>query len=211
MLAVKIEGNTDFRKALRQFTPDLEKNLNDEMAAGLKPVVKRAQGYVPKESPMSGWDGGNSNKINKKTSMFRVGKFPLFSPAVIKRGIVYSTKITKRNKNGFNSLAAIYNKSAAGAIYETAGRKNPQGQDWVGPTAGGKSKKVSRSNNPTAGATFIANLPALVQSRQGEGRLIYRAWAEDLGRANNIVKKAIDKTRKEFYARNAASPFRKAA
>jgi hypothetical protein len=35
---------------------------------------------------------------------------------------------SKPNKNGFVALARILNKSAAGAIYETAGRKNPKGQ-----------------------------------------------------------------------------------
>ena len=197
--------------ALRRFAPDLEKNLTTEMAAGLKPVVNRARGYVPAESPMSGWAGGKGTKITAKTSVFRKGSFPLYNAAVIKRGIVYSTKVTKANKNGFTSMAAIYNKSAVGAIYETAGRKNPQGQPWVGAKAGGTSKKVSRSYNPTAGATFIANLPELVQSKQGAGRLIYRAWEEDLGRAHKIVMQAIYKTEQQFYARSSAGTLRRAA
>ena len=198
--------------ALKRFAPDLEKNLRKEMADGLKPVVNRARGYVPADSPMSHWYGGKSTKpITKYTSQFRRGHFPLYNPAIIKRGIVYSVGVSKHNKNGFTSNAAIYNKSAVGAIYETAGRKNPEGQKWVGTQAGGKSKGVSRSPNPTAGATFIANLPKLVESKQGFGRLIYRAWAEDLGRTHNIVNKAIDKTKKEFYARGEIAPFKKAA
>jgi hypothetical protein len=201
MATVEIRGNSDLRKAMRRFAPDLEKNLRKEMASGLKPVVAKARGYVPAESPMSGWAARSFNQ----------GKFPTYNASVIQRGLTYSTNVSKVNKNGFSSMAAIYNKSAVGAIYETAGRKNPNGQPWVGPKAGGLSKKVSRSNNPTAGKTFIDNLPPLVSSLQGQGRLIYRAWAEDKGRAHGIVMRALDKTLTEFYARSNAGTLGKAA
>lgn len=201
MATVKIEGNTDLRKALRRFAPDLEKNLRKEMASGLKPVVRAARSYVPADAPMSGWAARS----------FSEARFPMYSARTITKGITYSTSVSKKNKNGFTSNARIMNKSAVGAIYETAGRKNPGGQPWAGPKAAGLSKKVSRSNNPTAGRTFIANLPPLVSSLQGQGRLIYRAWAEDKGRAHNIVMRAIDKTKQEFYAREAKGTLGKAA
>lgn len=201
MATVEIRGNTDLRMAMRRFAPDLEKNLRREMASGLKPVVRAARGFVPAESPMSGWAARS----------FSEGRFPTYNASIIQRGITYSTAVSKKSKNGFTSMASIKNKSAVGAIYETAGRKNPNGQEWVGPKAGGASKGVSRSNNPTAGRTFIDNLPPLVSSLQGQGRLIYRAWAEDKGRAHNIVMKAIDKTVTEFYARAASKSLGKAA
>jgi len=199
MPTVELRGNSDLRKALRSFAPDLEKNLRQEMATGLKPVVRAARGFVPASSPMSGWAARSFNQ----------GKFPTYSTSTIIRGITYSTSVSKKNKKGFNSMARIMNKSAVGAIYETAGRKNPQGQIWVGKRAG-DSKRVSHSNNPTAGATFIGNLVPLTSSIQGQGRLIYRAWAEDKGRAHGIVMRAIDKTKAEFYSR-AATPLSKAA
>jgi len=201
MPAIVISGNTELRAALRRFAPDLEKSLRKEMASGLKPVVKAARGFVPIDSPMSGW-------AQRKTVTAR---FPLYDAKVIQRGITYSTSVSKKNKNGFTSMAAIYNKSAVGAIYETSGRKNPNGQPWVGPKAGGASKKFSRSNNPNAGKQFIANLPPLVSSLQGQGRLIYRAWAADKGRAHGIVMRAIDKSISEFYARSHAGTLSKAA
>jgi hypothetical protein len=95
-------------------------------------------------------------------------------------------------------MATITNKSAAGAIYETAGRNGPQ--PWVGPKAGGASKKVSRSVNPKAGATFIENLPELTSSLKGRGRLIFKAWAQDQGKAESAARTAIDKTTKAFNA-----------
>jgi len=201
MPTVEISGNTELRKALRRFAPDLEKNLRKEMASGLKPIVRAARGFVPAESPMSGWAARS----------FSEGRFPTYNAQAIQRGITYSTTVSKKSKNGFTSMASIKNKSAVGAIYETAGRKNANGQNWVGPKAGGTGKGVSRSNNPKAGQQFIDNLPPLVSSLQGRGRLIYRAWAEDKGRAHNIVMKAIDKTISEFYARSAAKTLGKAA
>jgi hypothetical protein len=201
MATVEIRGNTELRMALRRFAPDLEKNLRHEMSIGLRPVVQRARGYVPAVSPMSGWAARS----------FSQARFPFYNARTIQRGITYSTSVSKKNKNGFTSMATIYNKSAVGAIYETAGRKNPNGQPWVGAKAGGSSHNVSHSLNPTAGNTFINNLPPLVQSKQGAGRLIYRAWAEDLGRAHKIVMNALDKTITEFYGRSNAGTLKKAA
>ena len=129
----------------------------------------------------------------------------------MKRGIGYSTTPTKPNKRGFRSLATIFNKSAAGAIYETAGRKNPQGmppaqrvkkyrngqfiQEWQ------LDKTVNKSANPNAGRQFINALPPLVDSQQSnsagrrtrktKGRLMFRAWAQDQGRTTAAVVKAI--------------------
>ena len=201
MSKVEIRGNADLRKALRQFTPDLEKQLKKELALALKPVVKKARGFVPAESPMSGW----------AARPFTEARFPFFNYQTITRGIVYTTAVSKRNKNGFTSMARIINKSAAGSIYETSGRKNPNGQPWVGPTASGASKGVSRSRNPRAGAQFISNLEPLTNSLKGRGRLIYRAWAESKGVAEGAAMKAIDKASSEFYARNQTQTFRRAA
>ena len=209
MPAVEIRGNLDLRKALREFTPDLEKAMKEEITRGLQPIVKQAQSFVPNR-PMRNWGGGYGKKINKQTSMFRVGKFPLFNATVVKQGIRLSTATTNRNKNGFTAQAKIINGDAAGAIYETAGRKNPQGQPWVGRN-GGKSHKESHSNNPTAGQQFIANLGALTKSDKGDGRLIYRAWEENQGVGLGIAMKAISDAKIKLYERNAQAPFQKAA
>jgi hypothetical protein len=188
MPTIEIRGNVDLRKALRAFAPDLEKQLKKDLAAAMKPVVAKARGFVPAEAPMSGW----------APRSFSEARFPFYSASTIKSGIVYSTSPSKINPYGFSSMATITNKSAAGAIYETAGRNGPQ--PWVGPKAGGASKKVSRSVNPKAGATFIENLPELTSSLKGRGRLIFKAWAQDQGKAEGAARTAIDKTTKAFNA-----------
>jgi hypothetical protein len=201
MAVVEIRGNIELRKALRTFAPDLEKQLKLELHKALRPVVRQAKSFVPATSPMRGWAGRSYSE----------GKFPIYSAATITAGITYSVSASKPNKNGFTSMARIVNKSAVGAIYETSGRKNPNGQQWVGPTAGGYSKGVSRSNNPNAGKQFINNLPPLVSSLKGRGRLIYRAWAENKGLAEGAAMRAIDSAKQQFYARAKTTTFSKAA
>ena len=189
MPAVEIRGNSDLRKALRRFAPDLDKQLKSELRKALSPVVRKARGYVEANS-MTNW--------NEKSSS--IGMFPKYNAFVISKGIGFSTGVTKINKNGFSSMAKIYNKSRAGAIYEQAGVKNPQGQPWVGPH-GPAGHRYSHSVNPKAGEQFINNLPPLVSSLKGRGRLIYRAWAEDQGKVQAAVINAIEKSRDKFYLR----------
>jgi hypothetical protein len=98
----------------------------------------------------------------------------------------FSTGATKPNRNGFSYLAYFYNRSAAGAIYETAGRKNPGGQPWD-PSSG--SNKYSRSRNPNAGKQFIDSLGAVGQG-QLQGRLMRRAWNQDNGQVKDAIVKS---------------------
>jgi hypothetical protein len=198
-MQIEIRGNIDLRKALRSFAPDLEKQLRKDLSAAMKPVVNKARGFIPADAPMSGWAARS----------FSEGFFPIYNATTIKAGIGFRTTPGKVNPYGFSSMATISNKSAAGAIYETAGRNGPQ--KWVGPTAGGASKGVSRSVNPNAGEQFIKNLPPLTSSLKGRGRAIFRAWAEDQGKAEGAALTAIDKTTTAFNARVSAGPLRKAA
>jgi len=200
-MRVTIEGVKETRKAIREFAPDLNKALNTELKLALAPIAKKARGFVPSDSPMSGWTGRS----------FSEGKFPTFNSRSVRSGIGFSTKPGKTTRSGFTSNAKIFNKSTAGAIYETAGRANPDGQPWVGPKAGGESKKVSRSVNPRAGAQFIENLGDLTSSTKGRGRLIYKAWAQDQGKAYGAAIKAIDKAERTFMERSKSTTFRKAA
>jgi hypothetical protein len=115
-MPVAVKGAVALRKALKEFTPDLAKQLPKEMAIALKPVVKAARGYAPSESQvLSGW---------KPRSMGE-GRFPTYNASMVKAGIGYKTTPSKPNRRGFRSLARLFNKTAAGAIYETAGRKTP--------------------------------------------------------------------------------------
>jgi hypothetical protein len=210
-MPTEVVGAVALRKALNEYAPDLAKELTRELGVVLKPIVSNARGYVPSQSPMRGWRSSQSRTITSATSMFRKGSFPIYDASEIKRGIIYKTTPSKPNARGFVNTIRIQNKSAAGAIYETAGRKNGQGQDWVGPRAGGASKGVSRSVNRYAGNQFISNLGQLYGSKKNTGRLIFRAWAKTQGKANASVFKAIENTNAKFNKRTEMVDIRRAA
>ena len=205
-MPTEVVGAVALKKALNKYAPDLAKELNKELGGILRPIVNESRSYVPLISPMSGWGPVASPR----------GKFPKYDAAEIRSGIVYKTSASKPNRAGFVNNIRIQNKSMIGAIYETAGRKNGQGQDWVGPKAGGASKGVSRSNNPYAGNQFISNLGQLYgPARKGDprlmGRLIFRAWAKTQGKANASVFKAIENTTTKFNRRTSMVDIRRAA
>ena len=205
-MPTEVVGVVALRKALNKYAPDLAKELTKELGAVLKPIVNEARSYVPLVSPMSGWGPVTQPR----------GRFPKYDALEIRKGILYKTTPSMPNKAGFVNAIRIQNKSMVGAIYETAGRKNGQGQNWVGPSAGGASKGVSRSVNPRAGNQFISNLGQLYgPSRKGDsrmmGRLIFRAWANTQGRANASVFKAIEQTTDKFNKRTAMVDVRRAA
>ena len=199
MTLTSLNGAIELRKALRKVEPTLAKESQKEIANLLKVVTRRAKGYVPSEAPLSGW--GNAVGIWENR---------VFRSSEVKRGIGYSTSPSKPNRRGFRSLATIFNKSAAGAIYETAGRLNPQGQPSQESTRGvfssyiDTSNKVNKSANNNAGRQFIDALPPLVDSQQSnvagrrtrktKGRLLFRAWAVDQGKTNAAVIKAMEKS-----------------
>lgn len=199
-MQIELKGNADLRKALRRFAPDLEKSLKMEMKRGLAPVAKAARGFVPSQSPLSGWADRSFNE----------GRFPTYSAATIKSKIGYNTAVTKKNSRGFSSMASIFNNSRAGAIYESAGRNGAQGQPWVGPN-GPAGKKYSHSRNPKAGEQFIAAMPELTGSLKGRGRLIFRSWTQNKGVAEGIVNKAITTAEQELYKRSKSGALRSAA
>lgn len=227
-MPVEVKGVVELRKALRKFEPDLEKNLKQEVRALLKPVIQEARSYVDTDPKgLSNWMArGGARKITKSTSVFRIGKFPLFNPSAVKSGITYSLKPTKPNRKGFVAVFQLVNKTPAGGIYETAGTRHPKGQDWESPAKNSGKKgsrffglniqghRVSHSFNPHAGEHFIealggqGNLKGVGKKR---GRLLYRAWEENNGRSLNYILKAIKKSEAEFNKRQSGTTTKEAA
>lgn len=222
-MPTQVKGAIELRKALKEFTPDLAKQTQKEIGSILKPITSKARGFIPSSSPLSGWADNNQKGLWAKR---------IWSSSAAKRGIGYKTTPSKPNRSGFRSLARIVNASAAGAIYETAGRKNPQGRPQAplrlvgapnhpnfGKTIRSGSKGQSLSNNPYAGQQFIDALNQNGQivnayerksgqagraSQKMKGRAIFRAWAEDQGKANAAVVKAIEISKAKFEARMRA-------
>lgn len=174
-MPVSVKGAINLRKALREFSPDLAKALPKEMAMALKPVVRSARGYMPSESQIiSNWSV-RGKSINAQSSAFSNAKFPKYVASVVKSNVGYKTTPSKSNSRGFRSLAQLFNKTRAGSIYETAGRKTPD-------------------------SLFVRNISKKYQNDlQGkgamEGRALYRAYEEDRGKAQDGVLRAIEKAK----------------
>jgi hypothetical protein len=193
-MQITIAGNADLRKALRRFAPDLEKSLKKEIASVLSPVVKQARGFVPSTAPLSGW----------APRSFSEGLFPPFVTSQIRSGIGYKTTASKRNARGFSSQASIFNASRAGAIYESAGRNIDK---WRKQGSSDGSKSI----NPNAGVQFVDALPTLTGSLKGRGRLIFKAWSLNQGKAEGAVRKAISTAELELVRRSRATSLRRVA
>ena len=161
-MPVTVKGGIELRKALRKFTPDLAKETQKEIGSLLKPIASKARGFIPSSAPLSGWGKAS---IDAKW---------YWDARAAKKGVGYKTTPSRPNRQGFVSLARIQNASRSGAIYETAGRKNP-------------------------GGNFNPRLPStLVGKGKMAGRAIFRAWSEDNGKTNAAVIKAIESSRDKF-------------
>jgi hypothetical protein len=218
-MPASVKGAVELRKALREFTPDLAKETQKEIALILKPITNKARGFIPSAAPLSGWAKGGEGAWGNRA----------WSTGDAKRGIGYKTTPSKPNRSGWRSLARIVNASVSGSIYETAGRVNPQGRpqapmspvvaprhaDFGKMTRSG-NKGQSMSNNPNAGQQFIdamnrtgrivdayqrAEGQAGRVSRKLKGRAIFRAWAEDQGKATAAVIKAIETSKDKLESR----------
>lgn len=161
-MPASVVGGIKLRKALRAYTPDLAKQLPKDIGAALKPVTKAARGYLPDNSQvLSGW-------LARPNSQ---GRFPSYEAKIAKAGIGYKSTPSKPNRRGFRSLARLFNKSAAGAIYETMGRKTPNSRMVV-------------NQNAKYGSSMKGD-------GKMEGRALFRAYDENNGKARDAVIKAI--------------------
>jgi len=171
-MPASVKGAVALRKSLRQFTPDLAKALPKEMAAALKPITKTAKGYLPDDGQvLSGW-------LVRENSQAR---FPAYRARIVKGGVGYKTTPSKPNRSGFRSLARVFNKTAAGAIYETMGRKTPQSR-FVQNQTGKYSSQMKGKDKM-------------------EGRALFRAYDENNGKAREAVLAAIENAAKKLNAR----------
>ena len=193
-MPIEIKGLIETRSALKHLAPDLYKEMNLEIKQALKEVTNVAKDRVPPYiEGLTNWqEKGNSPQT--RTSKARA--FPKYDPNVIRRGLTYSLGRSRRNSAGFVSLYRLLNKSAVGAIIETAGRKNPKGSPR------------SQSNNPNAGQHFIeriqgayGGLKPIGDRNTDRGRLLYKAYYENNGKARDAIFKAIEKAKAKFYAR----------
>ncbi len=220
-MPVEVKGIVEAQKALKKFAPDLYKEMNKEIRAAMRVVVDDARGKVPNQiDGLSGWQDQGKEVVSRTAG--KVRGFPKYNPDVIRKGLTYSLGRSRRNSSGFVNTYRLLNKSAAGAIYETAGRKNPNGRSPIQSVYGGsyvqgfegtykykgqtrqRSTRNYNSNNPFAGYQFVtaindeAKLESIGRGRKNQGRLLFAAFARDQGKVTKATFKAIETATAKF-------------
>ena len=215
-MPVEVVGVKDVLNGLSFFDEDLRLRVARAIDPLMRQVAEKAKGFVPSDAQvLSGWSKPISSPINYKP-------FPKYSSNEARAGIGYNPGKNKINKNGWQVSQYVYNVSRAGSIYETAGRLNPQGRApfQMTPSKGASGTYTKRSaksrafeeyksNNPFASQQFIAALEPVtkpkripgapgVTGRKMQGRLIYKAWAQDSIKVYEAILKAIDGSATEF-------------
>jgi len=210
-MPVEVIGVDDVQKGLSFIDEDMYNRIKIALVPLMKRVEQQAKGYVASDAEvLSGWAKPASANLDYRP-------FPKYNAALVKGGIGYKEGQNRRFKNGFQVENYVYNVSAAGRIYETAGRLNPQGRaPFTSINEGGgtmafkqagtarrksRAKSAYNSNNPFAGYQFVTDLPELTKQpkikdvrsagKKGQGRLIYRAWAKDSPRIYEAIVDAI--------------------
>jgi hypothetical protein len=168
-MPTELKGANALRKALKQVSPDLDKEVRGEMVGFLKPLVKKARGYMPANSGMP--SGFAKHEVKTAT-------FPMYDAGEARRGVGYKLTPTKPNRQGWVQTVSIHNKTAAGAIFETSGRKS-----------GNVGNFTPRLQGQLVGAGKM------------QGRSMFKAYREDEGKAKAGVIRALEKAAAKFNAR----------
>lgn len=159
---IVLEGLKPTLKALQEFDKNAVKEFNKVINSELASAKKDAQGFVSSKPPLSGW---NTQPARNPRTRGGAG-WPAWDQSIIKAGISTSKAEGKVNKaKGYTTSAgALKNRSAAGVIYELAGRKNKTG-------------------------IFISNL----ERKEGNAsRLVWKAVDKNKDRIERNVAKALE-------------------
>jgi hypothetical protein len=169
-MPTELKGASALRKALKQFSPDLDKETRDEMVGFLKPVVKKARGFLPSNDEMP--SGFVKHEV-------KTAKFPMYDASEARRGVGYKLTATRPNAQGWSSTVSIHSKRAAAVIYDWAGRKSRSQFVSVLPGAmAGKGKMSGR-------ALFKAYEQDQGKAKVGVIRALEKAAAKFNAKGNN--------------------------
>jgi hypothetical protein len=109
-LRVEVENLREIRRELNKVAPDIKKSLDKANRELVKPLIQAAQRNF-ETTPMSNWGLWNSG-----------GRDLSYNVATVRKGIKVKQR-GKSKRSPYSSVMALRNESAAGAIYETAGRQ----------------------------------------------------------------------------------------
>lgn len=118
--AIVLTGLKETLKALESFDKNAVRNFNSVINKELSVAKKEAKSMVSDTPPLSGWSTQPAVKPRTRGG----AGWPAWDQSVIKAGISSSKAQGKVRKDYTTSAGALINRSAAGVIYEIAGRIN---------------------------------------------------------------------------------------
>jgi hypothetical protein len=148
-----LEGYNTFKKQLKEADSGLRLEMDREIRGILKPVAAHAKQLVP-NSVMRNWRTPRKPRLDREGN---ASKWSLrgWDASRVQRGIVVRQGGRRATGYATSTAWSIQNKSAAGAIYETAGKNS--------------------AGHGVNGRAFVA---AILSSGGRPSRLIWRAWDE---------------------------------
>ena len=165
--AIVLTGVKETLKALEKFDKDAVKNFTKIINSELRNAKKDAQGFVKADAPLSGWSTQPARNPRSRNG----AGWPAWDQSVIRAGISSSKAEGKVRRDYTTSAGALKNRSAAGVIYELAGR----------------------SNRGTG--TFISNLE---KQESQASRLVWKSVDKNKDRIINNVEKAFNDVKSQL-------------
>lgn len=179
---VVLTGIKETLDALKQFDKSAVRNFNKVINTELANAERDAHGIVrgigngQTDTPMSGWR--TYDAANPRRSSRGGAGWPAWNTGTVIAGIRKTKTQGKVRADYTTSAGALVNKSAAGAIFEVAGRIN------------GK-----RASGRKSGEQFMRTLSARFKPAS---RLIWRVVDKDRAKIEANVKKALDEAKAEL-------------
>lgn len=178
---IVLTGVKETLDALKEFDNDAVKRFNKVVNDNLSKAELDARTEVSRinnrhntGTPMRGWRANNAT--NPSSTRGGAG-WPGWNAADVAAGIVKTKAQRRVRKDYTTSAGALRNNSAAGAIFEVAGRK------------------TKGSADRTAGAQFLRNL---ANNFGQASRLIWSVVDRDRVRIEREVAQALDEAKKEL-------------
>ena len=152
---------------LKQFNPAALKIMNKEIYQVMKKIQVDARQLMPTATPLTNW--GKPAKEGSDWERLQ------FNPKAARMGVKTKIERQRRKGNVVSRAYLIINSDAAGAVYETAGRKNPKG-------------------NSPQGAAFIKGIAreSKIIVRGKQGRVVYKAVEDRQAYTINELRDAVN-------------------
>jgi hypothetical protein len=163
---------------LKEFDKSAVRRFNKVINTELAGAERDAKGLINEEPPMSGWR--KADAANPRQNV-RGGKgWPGWNAGEIKSKITKTKAQGKVRKDFTTSAGALLNKSAAGAIFEIAGRQ-----------ASGTKKMFAQ----TSSGQFLRTLENRFKKAS---RVVWRVVDKDKARIEANVEKALNEAKAEL-------------